>query len=165
MTKRKRSICTIAEAITNWSEASELTGVQPKSDENIDNWGDSASDVASQSNVAIGAANWVGPSTGNANQAEGHPEGPDQISTRGPVDQLGVCQREASPVVHRLEAEYRWEGDCSRTPESPEVPVAADPGRYPASNTLPGNTTVVTEENLIQTAFWYLLRDAGYETW
>ena len=110
-------------------------------------------------------ANRVGPSTGNANQSEGHPEGLDQIPNRGPVDQLGVGQREASSVVHWLGVEYRWEGDCSITLESPGVPVAADLGRYPASNTLSGTTTVVTEENLVQAAFWQLLRDAGYETW
>lgn len=52
MTKRKRGSCITTEAITDWSEASESPRAQPESDETIANWEDSASDVASQSNVA-----------------------------------------------------------------------------------------------------------------
>ena len=165
MTKRKRGACITAEAITDWSEAGESTGAQTERDENIDNWEDLASDVASQSAVASGVAKWVGPSTGNADQAEGHPEGLDQISPRGPIDQLGGCQQETLTVIHLLGVEYMWEGNCSRPNETLEAPVAAGLGRYPASNTLPGNPTVVTEESLVQDAFWQFLRDAGYETW
>lgn len=165
MTKRKRGTCIIVEAITNWSESGESTGAQPKKGGSINNCGGSASNVASQSAVAFGVANWIGPSTGNVGQAEGHPEGLDQISPRGPVNQLDGCQREALPVTHRLGAEYRWEGNCSSPHETPEAPAAGGPGRYPASNTLSGNPTVVTEESLVQAAFWQLLRGAGYETW
>lgn len=165
MTKRKKGIFTVAEAVTNWFEASEPTETNTGREENVDNWTGSDSYMASQSNVAPEPSNWVDNSVGEEARAEVFPEGFDHIQTGEPTDQLGVSQRETTQVVHRLEAGCRYEGGLSVTQRAPDAPVTARSEGYPVIDTLPGNAEVVIEGNLTHAVFWQLLKDAGYDTW
>ena len=165
MAKRKRGIFTVAEAVTNWFEASEPTELNPGRGENVDNWIDQDSAVASQSHVALRPSNWLDNSAGRDIQAEALPKGLDQISTQEPVDQLGVNPKGTNQLVDWLDGSWRLEGERTEAQGVARAPSAPGTGGYPANDTLPGNVEAETNESLIQAAFWQLLRDAGYDTW
>ena len=163
MTKRKRGIFTVAEAVTNWFEASEPTELGRE--ESVADWIDQNSVVAAQSHMAPSSSNWFDSKAVVDIRTEALPEGLGPISTHEPADQLVVNPTGTSQLVDRLDGSHRSEGERTETQGAAGTSVTTCTGGYPANNTLPGDEEAETRESLTQAAFWQLLKDAEYDTW
>ena len=105
MTKRKRGIFTVAEAVTHWFEASEPAELVRE--ENTADWIDQNSAVAAQSYMAPSSSTWFDSRAVVDIRTKALPEGLGPVSTHEPADQLVVNPTGTSQLVDRLDGRHQ----------------------------------------------------------